>query len=306
MTRLRTAVVIVSYHAGPLLERAAEAVFASVFRPLEVIVADNDSRDGALERVVERFGERLRVLRLPSNRGFAGAVNAAIDWRERLVLEPKIDIYALVNQDCFVDPGWLGPLVTVLAADPTVAVAGGMLCNADSRTIEHAGAMVRPNGLTAHRGRGSPVIGEYEYPVEVDYVTGAMCAFRASTWRLLGGFDDGYFPAYFEETDFCLRAREVGMRIVYEPAASGIHLEATTMGRGTDTFLRVYHRNRIRFVARHLLVRGRWRKAVATELAWLAAGGGRKCKRILTAAYAGLPRELWAAKRERSRRGRRP
>ncbi|RMF20872.1 MAG: glycosyltransferase family 2 protein [Deltaproteobacteria bacterium] len=292
-----------SYEPGPVLERAVQAVLASRFRPLEVIVVDNGSRDGAARGLADSCDGRLQMLFLGSNRGFAGAVNAAIDWRETRVGEPPVDVYALVNPDCFVEPGWLGPLVAVLTAEPSVAVVGGLLYDSSGSAIEHAGAVVRANGLTEHRGRGCRRLGEYERPAEVDYVTGAMCAFRASTWHRLGGFDAGYFPAYFEETDFCLRARSLGMRVVYEPAARGIHLEAVSLGKKTDAFFRVYHRNRVRFAARHLLRRGRWLAAVSSELGWLAGGGARGSARAVAAAYARLPIELWAARRARSSEG---
>jgi GT2 family glycosyltransferase len=203
------------------------------------------------------------------------------------------DVIVLVNQDCVVWPGAIGALVTRVSSDPRIGIVGARLLEPDGRTLQHAGGVIHANGLTDHLGRGLPDSPRFGSPMDVEYVTGALLALRVSTWRQLGPFDAGYQPVYFEEVDYCVRARRAGLRIVYEPASVAVHSEARSSG-GVESalFLRRYHRSRMRFLAHHRLRRGSWLRTIAAELRWLAAQ--RRVSQVVPAlrAYAALPVDL--------------
>ena len=293
----RVAAVVVAYNGGEALARCVAALRATRYRRLEVLVVDNASSDGSAERLES---QEVALLRLPANRGFAGGVNAGI--RHHATDRGAADIYALINQDCLVAPGWLGPLVITLMAKPEVAVVGARLYAEDGRTLQHAGARVAANGLTQHLGRGATGPSAYGACADVDYVTGALCAFTHETWRRHGPFDERFFPAYYEEVDFCLRCRRAGRRVVYVPESEAIHLEGSVLGVGTSAFLSAYHAGRMRFAVQHLLVRGRALAALRAELAWLRSL--RRPREILpaVAAYASLPRLFYERRRDASAR----
>jgi GT2 family glycosyltransferase len=292
MSPVRVAAIVVAYNGGNELTRCVQALQASHYRNLEVIVVDNASSDGSADGL-ERNG--VTVLRLAENRGFAGGVNAGIHHHARQ--GGRAEIYALVNQDCLVAPSWLGAFVVTLLADRGIAVVGARLYSQDGRTLQHAGARVSENGLTQHIGRGEVDPEAYRACADVDYVTGALCAFTRETWRRLGPFDEGFFPAYFEEVDFCLRCRKAGKRVVYVPESEGVHLEGSVLGRDTRAFLAAYHSGRLRFAVEHLLVRGRVFRALRAELAWLFSR--RRATEIVPAleAYKSLPRLLSESRR---------
>ena len=144
-------------------------------------------------------------------------------------------------------------------------------------------------------GRGSCDIDAYRERADVDYVTGALCAFRADTWRRFGPMDASFFPAYFEEADFCVRARAAGMRVVYVPESEAVHAESSTLGRGSAAQLSVYHRNRMRFVARHLSRPGVRGRTFSSEMRWLFGARGIYQVRALAKAYPGLAGDLFRA-----------
>lgn len=266
-TPVGVAVVVPVFNGELLLEQCLAALAATC--DARVLVVDDASTDSSLE-VARRWcrdgREHVTLLALDRNLGFAGAVSRGIE--NLLARGDAPAVVVLVNQDCVVAPGWLEPLVAALA-DPSVAAAGARLLDGDGVTLQHAGACVEANGLTNHLGRGCRDPMAWRQRCEPDYVCGALFAFCTATWRRLGGFDEGYAPAYYEEVDWCLRARREGMRVVYVPESEARHLEASSCGRGSRTFLRRYHRSRMRFVLRHLFVRGgrlRWLRA---EAAWL-------------------------------------
>jgi len=85
----------------------------------------------------------------------------------------------------------------------------------------------------------------------VDYVTGAALALRRDILDTLGFFDEGFYPAYYEEVDFCFRVRGAGYAVRYVPGAVATHHEHAVVGEESDLYLRCFHRNRLRFVLKH-------------------------------------------------------
>lgn len=296
----RVAAIVVAYNGGEALVRCVRALLASVYRGLDVVVVDNASIDDSLASLA---GNDLDIVRLPENRGFAGGVNAGIEYH--ITHRGGAEIYALVNQDCLVAPGWLGALVVTLMGAPGVAVVGARLYADDGRTLQHAGARVAANGLTEHIGRGEADAAAYVVPADVDYVTGALCAFTHEAWRRHGPFDERYFPAYFEEVDFCVRCRSAGQRVVYVPECEGVHLEGHVLGAGSPAFLAAYHAGRVRFAVEHLLVRGSVLRALRAEAVWLLSLRRRQEILPVLAAYAALPRLLSERRRNRKHAARR-
>lgn len=284
------AVVIVPVHDGERwIGRCLDALFSSGDDELEVVAVDDASRDGSLallrSRAVREPG--LHVLANERSRGFAGAVNGAAAWA--LVERPSVELLAFVNQDCFAEPGWLAAFRQALA-DPSIAIAGARLLEADGVTLQHAGACVSTSALTSHIGRGSTDPSAFGVACDVDYVCGALFALSRRTWLELGPLDEGYAPSYYEEVDLCRRARRSGRRVVYVPECRAVHVEASTSGAGSRTFLDHYHRSRLRFVVHaHLGDVGAWRWLRA-EAGWLL--GLRRWHEIapVLRAYAEVPR----------------
>jgi GT2 family glycosyltransferase len=295
MSVVRAFAIVVAHDGGHKLIGCLRALLDSGYVALQVLVVDNASTDGSWEGIEGLGDARVTLLRLPDNRGFAGGVNAGMAaLQERFAPAPD-DVVVLVNQDCFVMPGAVGALVTRVLGDRSVGIVGARLLAWDGRTLEHAGGIIHPNGLTDHVGRGAPDSLLFGSPMDVEYVSGALFALRAATWAALGPFDDGYQPLYFEEVDYCVRARCAGLRVVYEPASVAIHADGgSSGGPESPLFLRRYHRSRMRFLARHRLRRGTLVRTVAAELRWLLAQRRLTQLKPALRAYMALPHELLA------------
>ena len=299
----KTAAVVVAYRGGTKLQACVERLLALSPDGLDVFVVINQPADEGARRVraLAEGQPRLRVRELECNRGFAGAVNAAVDWvvATGQGLGRCYWAYALVNQDCMVEPGWAGPMLELLATEPGVGLAGAHILEPDGRTVQHAGGRVLDNGLTEHIGRGPPDRpGDRPGPRDAEYVTGALCAVRAEVWTRFGPLDAGFEPVYFEEVDFCMRLRSAGVRIVYVPESRARHSEASSSaGPGSELFLERYHRSRMRFVARHLLGADLLLGTLAAELVWLLRLRTLREIRPVLKAYLGLPRQLLSVRR---------
>jgi GT2 family glycosyltransferase len=214
----------------------------------EIVVVDNASQDES-RAIVGGFDD-VRLIAERENRGFAGGVNrGTAAARGRLV--------ALLNPDATPAQDWLQQLVAPLD-DPHIGVTGSKVLGPDG-LIQSAGSDLHmPVLLSAHRGEGQRDTGQYEQLDDVWAVHGAAMAFARPLWEQLGGFDEGYFPAYWEESDFCERARRAGYRVLVAPQAVVCHQEASATGKYSAEFYYYYLRNRLRYAAKWLDWRTLW------------------------------------------------
>ncbi|HBM84623.1 MAG TPA: hypothetical protein DD459_13220 [Halieaceae bacterium] len=189
----------------------------------EVLVADDASSD-ATTSIASRM-QNIRVVRQDQNLGFLHNCKRAAE-------EATGQYLLFLNNDTAVCKGWLEPLVNQLKCNPYVGIAGPKLLFPDG-TLQEAGGIVWNDGSAWNYGRcDDPLKPEYEYVKEVDYISGACLMIRATLWHQLGGFDERFSPAYYEDTDLCFAVREAGFKVVYEPRSSVFHFEGVS--NGTD------------------------------------------------------------------------
>ncbi len=236
---MQASVVIPVWNGASDIEACLTALFEYSGDQLgQVICVDNASDDDSVERI-RRFPE-VTLLQQATNLGFAGGVNVGLDAAAG---DPLI----LLNQDCIVRPGWLTALSAAFDSHPEIGVAGVTVLN-DDGSVNHAGAeIVKPAGFGLHH---TEIRNSTPYPV--DYVTGAAFALRRTVWETVGRFDEGYYPAYFEEADYCYRARHNGFEVSYVPQSRVTHL-FTSLESLRHPFRRAasQHRMRYRFVCKH-------------------------------------------------------
>lgn len=244
MTAPRVVVVVVAYGHAAHIPATLRSVLGQRYPSdqIEVVVVDNG--DGTSAAAARLAAPSAAVLTPERNLGFAGGCNLAVD-------RGSGDVVLLVNPDVELHPEALAALVAALD-EPGVGVVGAKLLFPDGDRIQHAGGELRlPLALTAHRGYRQPDGPAFATPYDAQYVTGAALATRRSTWQLLGGLDESFAPAYFEEVDFCLRVRAAGLQVRYCAAAVGQHHEASALGRASAAYYRLYHANRLRLLFKH-------------------------------------------------------
>jgi GT2 family glycosyltransferase len=231
-------VVMVTHGAWPLIERAVAALIEHSRRPFELIVVDNGS-DPDTRRHLERL-ENARLLANEENRGFGPASNQGAE-------QARGEHLVLLNSDAFVSAGWLDPLLDPLG-DPAIGATVPCVLHPDG-SLQEAGGLLARDGTALLYGDGDdPDLGCYRFSRTVDYGSAVCMATRRSTFTELEGFDDAYAPAYYEDTDYCMRLAARGMTVTYEPRARITHVRYGS--GGAEAAAELSDRNRKLFAAR--------------------------------------------------------
>jgi len=207
-------------------------------RDCELVYVIDDPRllddwRGHAQSLAQAWGVPMRWVWGGVQRGFAGASNLGARFANGRHL-------VFLNSDVFPRrAGWVARLCRALADDPTIGAAAPRLLHADG-SIQHAGMAFRWRGdlglwINHHPAKGlAPAHDPHDArergtPVDVDAVTGACLAMRREVFARVGGWDTGYLVGDFEDSDLCLRLRELGLRSVYLPHVELTHLERQSM-----------------------------------------------------------------------------
>jgi GT2 family glycosyltransferase len=233
-------IVVLFNQAGMTLE-CLRSIAATADGATEIIIVDNASTDNT-PRLLDRL-EGARILRNAENRHFLHAVNqGAAIARGRALL--------LLNNDATLRPGSLRAALRRLDEEADIGAVGGPIVLPNGR-LQEAGSIVFSDGSCLGYGRGGdPEDGAFRFARDVDYCSGAFLLIRRSAFTALGGFDPAFAPAYYEETDFCMRLRAAGYRVVYEPGAAIDHFEFASATSAGSAILQ-QQRNHAIFRGRH-------------------------------------------------------
>jgi GT2 family glycosyltransferase len=276
-------VVIVNTKTPDLVNGALRALDGEMqeIPSLRVSVVDNASGDDSEEKIAAElkrlnWGDRGQLIQSGHNGGFAYGNNAAI--RPALQSPNPPDYVLLLNPDTIAQPKAIRTLIDFMEARPEVGLTGSKMLYPDGKRqlssfrfhsvyseIENS---VRLGLVSKLLKRHQVVIPLPDEPVQVDWVGGAAMMVRRAVFEKIGLLDEGYF-VYYEETDFCLRAKRAGWSSWYVPQSVIIHLEGQTTGV-SDLKRAPKRRPRYWFESRrHYFVHNHgWLTAIAADVAW--------------------------------------
>lgn len=154
-----------------------------------------------------------------------------------------------MNNDTEIQLGSIEAAIDRFRRDPEVGVIGGKLIRTNG-LLQEAGAIIYRDGSVAGYMRdASPDAPEANFVRRVDFCSGAALFTRIELFRMIGGFDEDYIPAYYEETDYCVKVWKSGYEVVYDPSVTAIHYEygSSSAKDGTGYI----NRNRLIFNSKH-------------------------------------------------------
>ena len=267
--------LVVCWNNREFLGRCLESVPAGS----DLIVVDNASTDGTADLVAERF-PGARLVRNARNVGFAGAVNQAAALATG-------DYYLLLNPDAEATPRAIERLAAAMDEHVTCGATAGRLLSMTEEALPdfHARRLptltslaadlllvsrVWPSNPVTRHAEGADIDTSSAGPVE--QMASSSLMIRRKAFDAIGGMDEQFFPAWFEDVDFCKRLRDRGWDIYFVPGAVFRHLggvSVAALGRARQK--RIFYRNLERYVRKH-----HGRTGAAAVKAMLVAGMGMR------------------------------
>lgn len=236
----KVSILLVLYNRAELTLACLRSILSMVKDDYEVIIVDNDSSDETAQ-VLDRIDGAV-IVKNNQNEGFLLACNAGAKIARGKYL-------LLLNNDAVLLDDSVNKAVQVFEQGDKIGAVGGKILLLDG-SLQEAGSIVWNDGSCLGYGRcDSPEKPQYMFQRNVDYCSGAFLMVPLALFDQLGGFDTVFVPAYYEETDFCLRLNENGYKVVYEPSINILHYEFGSSQGDDATDLQ--KRNRKAFVANH-------------------------------------------------------
>ncbi len=286
---MQVAVVILNWNGKYYLENFLPDVIRHSKGYADIVVADNNSTDGSMEFLRERFPE-VKIVLNKSNLGFAGGYNEALK-------HVSADYYILLNSDIEVTANWIQPVISCMEKDKRIAACQPKIISYKHRDeFEYAGAaggFIDKYGYPFCRGRIFTSLEkdhhQYDDEMEVFWVTGACMFIRSEIFHKLGGFDTSFF-AHMEEIDLCWRIQQEEYKVVYSPSSSVFHVGGGTLPKNNPRKTYLNFRNNLMMLHKNVAPKEflsilifRTIFDLLAAAAFLFTSGWKDCKAVLKA-----------------------
>jgi O-antigen biosynthesis protein len=235
-------VIMVAHNRFAITLQTLASLRSNYSGDIELVLVDSGSTDEV--RYLDRYVHGATVVRFAPNIGFLRSCNVAFEYASA----PAV---LLLNNDLELAPGAVAVALDRLMSDRAIGAVGGKVVRTHG-LLQEAGNIVWADGTTSGYMRdASPSAPEANFVRDVDFCSAVFLMLRRSAVQTLGGFDEAFAPAYYEDADFCLRLAAVGLRVVYDPSVVIHHLEygsardalesEAAIGRNREIFRRKHH-----------------------------------------------------------------
>jgi len=297
--------IVVTHNSGATVRPCLEAL---VGEECEIVVVDNASADDTVQRIEEFVAwHPVRLIANEENLGFGAAVNQG-------AREATGEVLLILNPDAIAEPGAVAAMLRCLQSTGADTV-GGALLEADGQpargfvfrrlptlaTLAYEVLLVNhlwPGNSVNRRYRCLDV--DYSQQQEVEQPAGACLAITRTAWDGIGGFDEQFFPVWFEDVDLCKRLLDGGLKIFYCPGARFRHSGAHSVGQLSFRDKQVFwYTNMLRYARKHFskgqvfflrtaIIKGMLLRSVAALF-----GAGNVPMGEALSAYWGVARGVW-------------
>jgi GT2 family glycosyltransferase len=210
-------IIVVLFNKAEFTFNALKSIAKSSFKDISLIIVDNNSTDKTKE-LLDRLEGSVRLISNKENLHFLKSVNLALS-------HVKGKYIALLNNDAVLHEDTLEESLAALRKQNDTAIIGGKILHFDGY-IQDAGSIVFSDGSCRGIGRRcEPGHHLFNFERKVDYISGVFMLTTSSILKKLGGLDEQYSPAYYEETDLCFRARAQNIPVIYDPNIMVNHVE---------------------------------------------------------------------------------
>lgn len=233
MNNIKVDIIIISYNTSELTLNCIKSVYETAYNIIsDIIVVDNNSIDDSVKKIEGTFPE-VKIIVNPENYGYAKAVNIGVK-------ESSSNYLIISNPDVIYHSESIQTLIKTIANNNNVGVAGPRQLYPDGKNQRSFGNLpsiklgLMDFFLITHLKEFLTKKKPPSSIKEVEYIDGAVIAFKKENFEKVNGFDEDYF-FYTEEADFCFKVRNLGLKNLHVPNAMVTHLRgATDLKKGVD------------------------------------------------------------------------
>jgi GT2 family glycosyltransferase len=237
-------IIIVNYNGMELTRQCLRSIYSSAIAcPFEIIIVDNASIDGSVDRLKNEFSN-IKIVTLRKNVGFGAANNAG-------VVNANGEYVFFLNNDTELQNDVLTPLIKHLEVTPQAGIVAPALCYGDGSFQLSFGSYPSIwNELRTRRYQRNEQQQSITAPTTVDWVTGAAMCMNRALFLQVGGFDEQYFM-YFEDSDLCYRFKQAGYEMWYLPQYTLMHHKGKSYEKKHQHVLLEYRKSQLLYYALH-------------------------------------------------------
>ncbi|MDD5163415.1 MAG: glycosyltransferase family 2 protein [Candidatus ainarchaeum sp.] len=251
-------IIMLNWNGKDYTRQCIESVAENTAREkYELIAVDNGSTDGSIGMLEEMKRKRLVdvVILNSENRGFAGANNQGLKIANCKYL-------FLLNNDTLLEKNWLEKMVLAAESSEKIGIVGPDLPSGKEKNENFGGGYIDDKGIARHSYKNT------DGPAE--QVGGAAFFIKRSVFEKIGFLDEGFNPIYFEESDYCARARKAGFEVFFTPKVRIVHFGSAIVKKQACKWSYItLNKNRARYMLLHFS-KSRLAKAFFWELLRIA------------------------------------
>ena len=241
-------VVTLNYNGLDWLKDCLDSISNLNYTNFNVLLVDNGSADNSIKFVKENYDD-IEILENKSNLGYSEGFNRGINY----AIKNDAEYILIMNNDTVIDKDALTQLVKTATTDSKIGfVSGKVYYHSKPNTFQTVGRLSDPHTIVGpHVGSYEEDIGQYDKIKDYDFIDDVFMLVSTDTIKETGAYDKDFFLQY-EETDWCIRVRKAGYRIVYVPEAKIWHKGTLTSG-GTYSPINTFYnaRNRTIFMKKN-------------------------------------------------------
>jgi len=240
MNYLKVSIIILVWNNYRDTKECLESLEKITYPNYEVIIVDNASKDNSTQRIQKEFPLHTYLYN-KDNLGFTGGNNVGMEY----AIKKGTDFVLVLNNDVIVESNFLELLVDIASKNCNVGIVGpAIYLYHEPQKLCSAGYKIN------YWKRVTTELNRSPEPIEMDWVYGCCLLIKKEVINKIGYFYEPYFLSY-EDTDYCVRAKKAGFKIVCEPTAKIWHKVGTTIKKNPVYFYYYFYRNKLLFIKRN-------------------------------------------------------
>ncbi|HYM65395.1 MAG TPA: glycosyltransferase family 2 protein [Candidatus Sulfotelmatobacter sp.] len=249
INRQKLNIIVLNWNGGNYILKCLKSLknAKSNLVRINIIVVDNNSNDDSVRRIAKEF-PKITILKNKKNLGYSGGNNIGIKYS----LKNNADFIMLLNPDTTVNNNFIDPMIKLLASDKNVGIVGSKTYKGSfpSKIISNAGNFFDKNFVGKDLGNGKIDKGQYNSVLKTDYVSGTGILIKDKVFKEVGYFDERFF-LYYEDADFCFRARTNGFICCFAQSSIIYHKGSVSTVFGSPLHTYYNARNRLLFLEKY-------------------------------------------------------